>query len=155
MKRLLIVIFLVLGGAATALAQRPITFEDLAAVRRIGVPKVSPDGKWIAYDASTIDLPNNVRKSALYLMRSDGSGHKQLTNGAKQDEAPDWSPDGKTIAYVSNRDGKGKQVWLYDVASAKSTKLTTISGGAGSVKWLPDGSGLVFVSDVYPDCGVD
>ena len=141
--------------ATTAFAQKPITFEDLAAVKRIGAPKLSPDGKWIAYDVSTIDLAANLRKSAVHLMRADGTGSKQITDGAKQDEGPAWSPDGKTIAYISNRDGKGSQIWLYDIAAGKSSRLTNIAGGAGSVKWVPDGSGLVFVSDVYPDCGVD
>ncbi|HYI11981.1 MAG TPA: S9 family peptidase [Thermoanaerobaculia bacterium] len=150
MKKLLAVLLFTLA----AHAQRPITFEDMAAMKRIGAPKISPDGKWIAYDASTIDLPGNVRKSAIYLMAADGSAAKQITDGAKQDEEPAWSPDGKTIAYVSNAEGGAKQVYLYDVAGGKSRKLTSLSGGAGSVKWMPDGSALVLVSDVYPDCGI-
>lgn len=140
---------------AVAAHARPITFEDMAAMKRIGAPKVSPDGRWIAYDASTIDLAGNARKSAIYLMASDGTQWKQLTDGAKQDEGPAWSPDGKTIAYVSNREGGAKQVYLLDVASGQSKKLTSLAGGAGAVKWVPDGSGIVLVSDVHPDCGVD
>lgn len=152
MKRLLFVLFF----ATAAVAQRPIAFEDMAAMKRIGAPRVSPDGRWIAFDASTIDLEANVRRSAIYLIPADGSQPaKQITDGTKQDEGPAWSPDGKTIAYVSNREGGPKQVYLLDVASGNSRRLTNLSGGAGALKWVPDGSGVVFVSDVYPDCGVE
>jgi dipeptidyl aminopeptidase/acylaminoacyl peptidase len=153
MKKLLTLLLFTLT-ALTIQAQRPMTFEDMAAMKRIGAPKVSPDGKWIAYDASTIDLAANVRKSAIYLMAADGSAAKQITEGAKQDEEPAWSPDGKAIAYVSNAEGGAKQVYLYDVAGGKSRKLTSLAGGASAVKWVPDGSGLVLVSDIYPDCGI-
>ena len=154
MKRITTLLFVALV-ATTALAQRPMTFEDLAAVKRIGAPQVSPDGRWIAYDMSTIDLAANVRKSAIWLMAANGSNPRQLTDGAKQDEGPAWSPDGKTLAYVSNREGGAKQVYLLDVAAGTSRKLTNLSGGASTVRWVPDGSGVVFTSDVYPDCGVD
>ena len=155
MKKRLLLILLATLLATTAGAQRAMTFEDLAAMRRIGSPKVSPDGKWLAYDASTIDLPKNVRRSAIYLRPAAGGAAKQITDGARQDDSPAWSPDGRTIAYVSNRDGSPKQVYLYDVATATSAKLTSLPGGASSVKWLPDGSGLVLVSQIYADCGVE
>ncbi|HYO74967.1 MAG TPA: S9 family peptidase [Thermoanaerobaculia bacterium] len=154
MKKLALTVALLIASAASA--QRPMNFEDLASMRRIGAPKVSPDGKWIVYDASTIDLDANVRRSAIYLIPADGSAApRQLTDGKKQDEGPSWSPDGKTIAYVSNREGGAKQVYLLDVAAGTSRKLTTLAGGAGAVKWVPTGTGLVLVSDVHPDCGVD
>jgi dipeptidyl aminopeptidase/acylaminoacyl peptidase len=155
MKRASLFLLMVVLTASTAFAQRAMTFEDMAAMRRIGVPQLSPDGKWIAYDASTIDLAANVRKSAIYLVPAAGGAIQQLTDGAKQDEGPAWSPDGRTIAYVSNREGGAKQVYLLDVGTKSSRKLTNLAGGAASIKWSPDGSAVVFTSDVHPDCGVD
>ena len=139
MKKLALILFIALSVAAQ---RKPMTFEDLAAIKRIGAPVLSPDGKWIAYDVTTPDLEKNTRPSAVWLMRADGSGGRELGAG----DGPAWSPNGSTLAFTS-----GGQIVLFDIASAKSSRLPEISGGASSLKWLPDGSGLLAVSDVYPD----
>ena len=150
MKKAVLALVLLIAASAHA-----ITFEEMASIRRIGAPQLSPDGKWIAYDGSNIDLPGNYRKSAIYIVSSAGGASRQISDGVRQDEGPAWSPDGRTIAYVSNREGGAKHVYLYDVAAGTTRKLTNYHGGASSVKWTPDGRGVVFVSDVYPECGVD
>ena len=145
----------IIAFAVRAHAQHPITFEDLAAIHRIGAPQISPDGKTIAYDASTPDLAANTSHSAVMLVPASGGESKKIADGS----GPVWSPDGKTIAYTDKN-----QVYLYSVGPAlagrpaeagPTRKLTDLQGGAGSVKWMPDGSGVVVVSDIYPDCGVD
>src|SRR6266568_5952642 len=141
MRKLPLVVFFF---AATVFAQHPLTFEDLAAIHRIGAPQISPDGKTIAYDASTPDLAANISHSAVMLVPASGGESKKIADGS----GPVWSPDGKTIAYTDKN-----QVYLY--SNGASRKLTDLQGGAGSVKWMPDGSGVVVVSDIYPDCGVD
>ena len=88
-----------LVAAASALAQvPPISVDDLLAIKRVGSPRLSPDGKWIAFDESTIDLKANGRHSAIHLLPAGGGTSRTITDGAKQDEGPAWSPDGKWIA---------------------------------------------------------
>src|SRR5713226_7254654 len=135
---------ILLFAAVAAHARHPIAFEDLAAIHRVGGPQVSPDGKWIAYDVSTPDLAANKSSSAIFLVPSGGGPTMKIADGS----GPAWSPDGKTVAYISSN-----QVHFY--VDGKSRKLTDLQGGAGSVKWMPDGSALLVVSDIYPDCGVD
>ena len=130
------------------------TFDDLMAIKRIGVPQVSPDGKWLAYDVSSIDMAANARRAAVYIMPAAGGAPKKISEGPKQDEGPVWSPNGNMLAYTSNREG-APQAYVYDVAAGTSRKVSDLQGGAGSIKWMPDGSGLIVVSDIYPDCGVD
>lgn len=154
MKRIAALVVVTLC-ALPAMAQRGITFEDLAAIHRIGAPQLSPDGAWIAYDAATPDLVANASHSAIFLVSASGGPSKQISDGKKQDSGPAWSPDGKTIAYVSNRGGGASQIFLYDVAAGESRKVSDLQGGAGNVKWMPDGSALLAVSDIYADCGVD
>src|SRR5438477_1953538 len=143
MMRRLIYAFII-AFAVRAHAQHPITFENLAAIHRIGAPQISPDGRTIAYDASTPDLAANSSHSAVFLVTSSGGQSARIAEGG----SPVWSPDGKNLAFIS-----GNQVHLYSNGSTR--KVTDLQGGAASVKWLPDGSGLVVVSDIYPDCGVD
>jgi dipeptidyl aminopeptidase/acylaminoacyl peptidase len=155
MKRLMVSAAILLAALPLAAQTHAMTFEDLQSIRRIGAPQLSPDGKWIAYDASTVDLAKNARRSAIYLIPSTGGPAKQITDGAKQDEGPAWSRDGRSLAFVSNRAGGASQAYIYDVATGATRQVTSLAGGAGSIKWSPDGSTLVVVSDIYPECGID
>jgi len=88
-----------------AAAKNLMTVQDLWALKRIGTPSLSPDGKWACVAVTRYDMDKNEGTSQLWLLSTDGKTQRQLTRG-KKDSAPQWSPDGKWIAFVSKR-GEG------------------------------------------------
>jgi dipeptidyl aminopeptidase/acylaminoacyl peptidase len=140
--------------------QRPFTFEDLMAFKRISSPTVSPDGKWVLFAAVEVDLKANKRNSHLWVVPLAGGDARRLTFDPEGETGGRWSPNGGKILFISARGGSS-QVWTqdFDSASGKLTgeakKITSISTEADGAMWFPDGRKILFVSDVYPDCGAD
>jgi Tol biopolymer transport system component len=134
-------------------AKHPITFDELIKMHRIGEPQVSPDGKWVAYTVSTPDMDANRGASNIWIVATTGGAELQLTQSG-HDSSPVWSPDGKTLAFLSSRSGDS-QVYLLSMDGGEAHALTKLSTGADIVKWSPDGKTIAFTSSVYPDCKDD
>jgi TolB protein len=98
----------------------------------------SPDSKEVIYSMA----------GSLWRQKLDSKSAKQLTDGAGYDYQPDWSPDGKTVVYVSYQKD-AIELWLLDVVTGKTQQIT--SDGAVNVepRWSPDGKRIVFVSTSY------
>ncbi|HEY6306683.1 MAG TPA: S9 family peptidase [Candidatus Angelobacter sp.] len=147
-------------SAVPAPGKRPFTFEDMMALRRIGGPTVSPDGKWVLFSAVDVDLKANKRTSHLWVVPLAGGESRQLTADPAGETGGHWSPDGKRFLFVSPRGGSS-QVWIQEfnpaegVATGEPSKITSISSEADGAIWFPDGKKILFVSEVYPDCGTD
>ena len=142
-----------LALAAQEALKRSITFEDMIKMHRIAEPQISPDGKWIVYTVATPDMEANRNASDIWLVPTSGGAPSQLTQSG-HDSSPVWSPDGKTIAFLSSRSGES-QVYLLSLAGGEAQRLTKSSTGADLVKWSPDGKTIAFTSSVYPDCKDD
>ncbi len=138
---------------AQAPAKRPITFDDMMKLHRVSAPQVSADGKWVAFAASTPDLEANRNASNVWIASTAGGDAMQVTQGG-HDNSPAWSPDGKTLAFLSSRDGNS-QVYLLSMEGGEARKLTTLSTGADVFLWSPDGKTIAFTSGVYLDCKDD
>src|SRR5712671_3286221 len=165
MLRRIVVLLLILSGYCVAQSsasgnKRPMTFEDMMALRRIGDPQPSPDGKWVLFNAVDVSLEENTKKPHLWIVPLTGGTAKQITSGAAGVDRGRFSPDGRQIAFVTARDG-GSQIWLQDFDAANGAlsgepkRLTSISTEAEGLLWSPDGKNIVFTSDVYPECNDD
>src|ERR1700688_2382593 len=134
-------------------AKRPITFDDMMKLHRVSAPEVSADGKWAAFEVSTPDMEANRNASNVWIVSTAGGEAVEVTQSG-HDSAPAWSPDGKTLAFLSSRDGNS-QVYLLSMEGGEAKKLTTLSTGADLFQWSPDGKTVAFTSAVYLDCKDD
>src|SRR3954468_14805300 len=154
-------ILLSLCGVSSAQQKRPFTFEDMMALKRVGEPVPSPDGKWVLFSAVDVDLEKNTRTPHIWVIPADGSAPaRQITKGTREDR-PRFSPDGRRVAYLGRGDD-GQQIYTFefdatkgDVAPDSVKKVTTISTEADGESWSPDGKWILFTSGVYPDCKDD
>jgi dipeptidyl aminopeptidase/acylaminoacyl peptidase len=149
---------------ATAFAQtsqkHPFTFEDMMALKRVGAPVPSPDGKWVVFDCVDVDLEANTRISHLWIVPAIGGESRRLNPTPNHEERPRFSPDGKRLIWTSKATDP-TQIWMgaFDpnggALVGKPHQVTNISTGADGGIWSPDGKNIVFVSAVYPDCKDD
>ena len=141
------ILLLCLFATPLAAQKRAITFEDYIALKAVSDPQLSSDGKWVAYTVSTPSLQDNRNVSRVWVAEVATGKTRQVTNGPGSDRQPRWSPDAKTLAFISTREG-GAQVWVMPIAGGDARKVSSLAEGASDPLWLPDGSGFLVVSDI-------
>ena len=117
--------------------KRPMKLDDMFAIKRVAAPQISPDGKAVVYQVTTVNFEANKTSAALWLAATDAkTPPKQLTDSkGKKDLSPRWSPNGKQILFESNRSGS-MQLWVVSAEGGEPKQLTDISTGAGTLFWL-------------------
>lgn len=122
------------------------TFMNMESVSN---PAISPDGKQIVFTRSWVDKVKDERVSNLWIVDVDGSRARELTSGAWRDSQPVWSPDGKRIAFMSDRDGTSQLQVLW-VDTREVAQLTHLEQAPSSINWSPD-SKLIAFNAFEPD----
>ena len=121
-------------------------FKDVLSLKSVGSPVISPDGKDILFPVSQADWDKNKYDTEIWLSR-DGTTPFQLTQTTDESsDSPSWSPDGRWIAFLANRDSKSQQIYLINFAGGEAFKLTNHKESVNSYKWSPSGKFIAFTS---------
>ena len=144
---------LILAVPAFAAEKRAFQIEDLYRLKGVQHLALSPDGSRLAFEVSSQDLKASKRDTQLWVLETATGAAKQLTFSGKADTAPVWSKDGKTLYFLSTREG-GNQLWALDASGGEARKVTDFEPGVGAPKLRP-GGGVVFEASVFPEAMAD
>lgn len=146
-KHLIFILALVAGSLSLVHAQEGghKVFEpmDVFQLEHVSSPTISPDGAWVAFLRNFRDVMTDRTLSNLWMASFDGTEIRPLSSGLHNDQAPAWSPDGKRLAYLSDKSGK-TQLYLRWVSSGEEAMLTNLAESPGQPVWSPDGKWLAF-----------
>src|SRR5215210_6185801 len=128
-------------------ATRPISPEDMADFVHLSDVQISPDGALVAFVAGAqfkVDSASAQRR--IWVAPTDGGEAYAFTGGPRTDDTPRWSPDGRTLAFLSDRleDGR-QQIYLLDCGGGEARRLTDLQGEINELEWSPDATQLAFL----------
>lgn len=168
MRRLSIAAACVLAAAGLAAQQpatHPVSIPDLLSLKQVGAPQLSPDGRSILYtirgweNSGGRDSQRKEARGHVWRVNVDGSGVRQMTFSDRGESSPQWSPDGRTIGFLSSReagsspaapgpdaDGPVGQIWVMAADGGEARKLTDSKESVIAFSWAPDGKTIAYVA---------
>jgi dipeptidyl aminopeptidase/acylaminoacyl peptidase len=139
---------LVPGAQAERRHLRP---DDVLALKDVGDPRLSPDGQWVAFTVRSLRAKEDDADTDVYMVPFAGGEALRVTTSDRAETRPRFSPDGRYLAFLSERHGRRTQVYLLDRRGGEAAKLTDYPGSVSDLEWAPDGTHLALVvSDADP-----
>ena len=150
-----IVLGVVLSVAGLRLSAAPPatgpSIDDLIALKRPGTPALSPDSRWVAYTVRQANWDDDRYDTQIWIADARSGGTRQLTTAPRSSTAPAWSPDGRHLAFASDR-AEHRQIYVIDPSGGEAQALTSAAEGVGAFKWSPDGRSIAYaMTDPAPD----
>ncbi|HDR68073.1 MAG TPA: S9 family peptidase, partial [Bacteroidaceae bacterium] len=125
--------------------KRNITAEDLYRFEIVSGSEISPDGKNILFTVQHVYQKTEKKYSNIWIVSTEGGYPRQFTHGKQIDINPKWSPDGKSIAFISNRhDEEQPQLFIIPFSGGEAKKVTDLKGFLGNFTWSPDSRKIAF-----------
>lgn len=135
---------MVTGNAAAA--QTSPTIKQLISLENVDTPRISPDGRAVAYLLSTADWAKNAYQTEIWSVDVATGTRRELTAAAGSSRHPRWTPDGREVAFLSNRSGPS-QIYVVAATGGTPRQLTQAPGGVTAFEWSPDGSRIAFTTE--------
>jgi dipeptidyl aminopeptidase/acylaminoacyl peptidase len=150
--RVVVAFGLIAGGLATAglVAQQPAaavtpTIDALLELERVGAPALSPDGTRVAYTLRATNWEKDAFETEIWVVSTSTKDPRPLTSATGSSSAPAWSPDGRRLAFLSDRTGT-QQLHVMAVDGGEARTLTSLESGVTAFRWSPDGRAIAFTS---------
>jgi dipeptidyl aminopeptidase/acylaminoacyl peptidase len=142
-------LILVLGLAFPAVSGkggrdiRNLTVDDYFRIHRVSDPQISPDGNWVAFVVSVMNLEEDESESRIWMVPVEGGEAVPMTAKGRSASRPRWSPDGKYLSFLAARDDDKTQVWTLFRKGGDSMQLTEVVQGVRSYDWSPAGGKIL------------
>lgn len=151
-KVILVGVFSLLSFFTGAKADKPFGIDEYLALRGVSEISVSPDGLYIAYTLTSSDLKKDETRDVVWMQPVAGGDPLRMTSPESDSSSPKWSPDGRYLSILSDREDETTQVWLLDRRGGDAQQLTEFKQGIDSYDWAPDSKSiLLLVADPSPE----
>jgi dipeptidyl aminopeptidase/acylaminoacyl peptidase len=134
-----------------AAEQRPITETDLLKFQWVADPRISPDGREVAFTLVTVNEKEDRYETSIWAVASSGEGPPRRLTAGPRDSSPRWSPDSRTIAFLRAGEKAPPQIQLLSMAGGEARAVTSLPKGASPAVWSPDGRTIAFTSTTTPE----